>query len=175
MQTGKSSLFSTFTLTILTLTTFLGGARILALQNYYHAPFDVMHHFQTRELPRLALESYPSSYAHLKLDPTLSPLEAFLESEKRIELSLRPLARDNLTLCLGEQWYRFPTRWLLPDEVAPRFVKSGFDGILPRDFDHVKGTWLWRRGGSRAVREGFNDLNSEEPDRYVRLRQTGIC
>lgn len=85
----------------------------------------------------------------------------------KTQLDLSTLRAENLTLCLGKQWYRFPTRWLVHDVVDVKFVKSRFDGILPRAFEEGKGGKVWRRGGTSVVSAGFNDLNREEMDRYV--------
>lgn len=38
-------------------------------------------------------------------------------------------------VCIGREWYHFPTSFFLPDNYRLRFVKSGFDGLLPGDFE----------------------------------------
>lgn len=43
-----------------------------------------------------------------------------------------------VNVCIGREWYHFPNSFFLPDNHRLRFVKSGFDGLLPRDFEeHV--------------------------------------
>lgn len=37
-------------------------------------------------------------------------------------------------VCVGREWYHFPTSFFLPDNFRLRFVRSGFDGLLPGDF-----------------------------------------
>lgn len=37
-------------------------------------------------------------------------------------------------VCVGREWYHFPTSFFLPDNYRLRFVRSGFDGLLPGDF-----------------------------------------
>lgn len=37
-------------------------------------------------------------------------------------------------VCVGREWYHFPASFFLPDNYRLRFVKSGFDGLLPGDF-----------------------------------------
>lgn len=37
-------------------------------------------------------------------------------------------------VCVGREWYHFPNSFFLPDNYRLRFVKSGFDGLLPGDF-----------------------------------------
>ena len=39
-------------------------------------------------------------------------------------------------VCLGDEWHRFPSHFLLPSTACRlAFVKSGFRGLLPRAFD----------------------------------------
>lgn len=39
-----------------------------------------------------------------------------------------------VNVCTGREWYHFPSSFLLPDNHRLKFVKSGFDGLLPGDF-----------------------------------------
>lgn len=50
-----------------------------------------------------------------------------------------------------------------------RFIRSAFDGILPKVWETPEGsTGLWGRA-TNVVPSGMNDRNKEEPDRYVRF------
>lgn len=40
----------------------------------------------------------------------------------------------NVNVCVGREWYHFPTSVFLPANFRLRFVKSSFDGLLPGDF-----------------------------------------
>lgn len=69
-------------------------------------------------------------------------------------------------VCLGKEWYRFPSSYFLPDRMRAKFVKSAFDGLLPGEFNEAKvgfgffpGTWL--------DPPGMNDLNIEDHGKYV--------
>lgn len=69
-------------------------------------------------------------------------------------------------VCLGKEWYRFPSSYFLPDRMRAKFVKSAFDGLLPGEFNEAKvgfgffpGTWL--------EPPGMNDLNIEDHGKYV--------
>jgi len=71
-------------------------------------------------------------------------------------------------VCLGKEWYRFPSSFLLPEGVRAKFIKSEFSGLLPGEFseagmgsDPFPGTWL--------VPMGMNDENLEDPGKYVSI------
>jgi alpha-1,2-mannosyltransferase len=70
------------------------------------------------------------------------------------------------TVCLGKEWYRFPSSYFLPSGMRAKFVKSAFDGLLPGEFNEAKvgfgffpGTWL--------EPPGMNDMNIEDRGKYV--------
>jgi alpha-1,2-mannosyltransferase len=65
-----------------------------------------------------------------------------------------------VNVCIGKEWYRFPTHYFLHEKYRLRFVKSSFGGQLPQYF-HPNGTSF--------NAPHFNDLNKEEPTRYVAL------
>lgn len=87
-------------------------------------------------------------------------------------------AGPGLRMCVGQEWYRFPSSFFLPDVTCPaaasvsrlphatpggyaelRFFRDGFGGQLPAQFTLVNGTRS--RGGE------FNDLNAEIMERFV--------
>lgn len=45
---------------------------------------------------------------------------------------------DLVNVCIGREWYHFPNSFFLPENHRLRFVKSGFDGLLPGDFQEGK-------------------------------------
>ena len=70
------------------------------------------------------------------------------------------------TVCLGKEWYRFPSSYFLPDEFRVKFIKSEFNGLLPGEFSEAKvgfgffpGSWL--------TPSGMNDQNIPDPGKYV--------
>lgn len=70
------------------------------------------------------------------------------------------------TICLGKEWYRFPSSYFLPSGMRAKFVKSAFDGLLPGEFSEAKvgfgffpGSWL--------DPSGMNDQNVEDPGKYT--------
>lgn len=70
------------------------------------------------------------------------------------------------TVCLGKEWYRYPSSYFLPNSMRARFVKSAFNGLLPGQFNEAKlgfglfpGTWL--------EPPGMNDQNIEDPGKHI--------
>ncbi|KAJ3909374.1 glycosyltransferase family 22 protein [Lentinula edodes] len=165
-RASRTSIFSTFTLSVLTTTTVLSASRIAANWKYYHAPLSVVNHFEAQELPHLLNVTgmlpvpIPSTRRRNKKD-----------EEPRIDLT--PIKDFNLTLCYGKEWYRFPGHYLVPDGVRVAFIKSEFEGLLPGHFpehstnDNIVTTTWWPRSETRIVPQDQNDLNKEEPSHYI--------
>jgi len=126
--------------------------------------------FQMTELPRLLndtglLPVYPPGTREEEKSPTdLSPLKEF-----------------DLRVCLAKEWHRFTGHYLIPNGIKVDFMKSEFDGMLPRHFEEreiggvaTDDTLLsrskkwWLRPQTRFVPDDLNDLNKEDPSHYVR-------
>lgn len=82
-----------------------------------------------------------------------------------------PSSADS-TICLGKEWYRFPSHFLLPQGMTAKFIPSEFRGLLPGEFSQAPansgfgmfpGTWL--------VPSGMNGRNEEDVGKYVDLRE----
>jgi alpha-1,2-mannosyltransferase len=76
------------------------------------------------------------------------------------------MARPGDLVCLGKDWYRFPSSYFLPSGIRAKFIKSEFSGLLPGEFNEARtgfgffaGTWL--------IPPGMNDRNQEDPGKYV--------
>ncbi|XP_044852812.1 alpha-1,2-mannosyltransferase ALG9 isoform X3 [Mauremys mutica] len=65
-----------------------------------------------------------------------------------------------VNVCVGKEWYRFPSSFLLPDNWQLQFIPSEFRGQLPKPF--AKGPMATRR-----IPADMNDQNREEPSRYI--------
>jgi alpha-1,2-mannosyltransferase len=146
--------------------------RILALWHYYHSPLTVVFDFQTAEIPRLLNTS--------GLLPVYPP-GTLEEDTPRIDLS--PVKEFDLKLCMGKEWHRFPGSYLIPNGISVEFVKSEFDGMLPRHFEekltvddpsHGQGGAIpkftkrwWLRPQTTYVPTDLNDLNKEDVSHYV--------
>lgn len=68
----------------------------------------------------------------------------------------------NYTICYGKEWHRFPASFFVPSlGWDVRFVESDFKGQLPDRYSPHDSE------GTRRKPEHMNDLNLEEPSRYV--------
>ncbi|CAH9104384.1 unnamed protein product, partial [Cuscuta epithymum] len=65
------------------------------------------------------------------------------------------------TLCVGSEWHRFPTSFLVPEYVDKvRWLDDGFRGLLPLPFN----TSL---GGTSAAPTYFNNKNKASKNQYI--------
>jgi hypothetical protein len=62
--------------------------------------------------------------------------------------------------CLGSDWYRFPTSFLLPDDTELAFIESDFKGLLPGMFNTT-----------RSIPH-MNNLNQWDPTKVI---HEGLC
>ncbi|XP_021093559.1 alpha-1,2-mannosyltransferase ALG9 isoform X10 [Heterocephalus glaber] len=89
------------------------------------------------------LDLYPEFY-RIATDPTIHTV---------------PEGRP-VNVCVGKEWYRFPSSFLLPDNWQLQFIPSEFRGQLPKPF--AAGPLA-----TRIVPTDMNDQNLEEPSRYI--------
>ena len=78
-------------------------------------------------------------------------------------------AVDTIDVCVGKEWYRFPSSFFLAPATSSqrsrlRFLKSGFGGQLPQPY-------LERSNGAAIVQPHFNDRNAEEVTRYTPISE----
>jgi alpha-1,2-mannosyltransferase len=69
-------------------------------------------------------------------------------------------------VCLGKEWYRFPSSFFLPEGSRAFFVKSAFSGLLPGRF--LESETLGWRSGMWQIPTGMNDRNLEEMSHMVK-------
>lgn len=84
---------------------------------------------------------------------------ASLISNYSAPLSLFPSLPHGKHYCIGSDWYRFPTSFLLPPNTTLSFVESSFRGLLPGKFNQ---TW--------TVPDGMNNLNEWSRDKVVDVK-----
>lgn len=66
------------------------------------------------------------------------------------------------TLCVGKEWYRFPSSFFLPQDWKLAFIESEFRGQLPKPYESGP-------NATRIIPMDMNDGNREERSRYVNL------
>ena len=80
-------------------------------------------------------------------------------------LSTPQYAEMNASVCLGKEWYRFPSSYHLPSKMRAHFLKSEFKGLLPGQFAEQLGSIGLPRAW--AIPSGMNDQNLEDVGKYV--------
>ncbi|KAL6948485.1 hypothetical protein ACO0QE_000951 [Hanseniaspora vineae] len=73
-----------------------------------------------------------------------------------------------VNVCVGREWYHYPSSFFLPDNYRLKFVSSGFDGLLPGDFQEDVETWV---SGIRIVPEGMNNMNLYDEGKVVGIQE----
>jgi alpha-1,2-mannosyltransferase len=89
-------------------------------------------------------------------------------------------------VCVGKEWYRFPSHYFVPMGMRMEFVRSRFQGLLPTHFPEpeVQSSsfidWSEHAEFLRTMPRNFsfvpakiNDMNSHEDDRYVIFSNVG--
>lgn len=120
---------------VLGLYTLLSASRVASNVLNYSAPLRVYQHLHAHVLPTAARSAL---HSHTHLEPRVN-------------------------LCVGKEWYRFPSSFFVPTNATRvQFVKSAFAGQLPKPFAaHANAT--------SVVPTHMNNRNEEEPSRYVPL------
>lgn len=109
----------------------------------------------------LALQASLVALAALAGASRVAALLASYSAPLRIYSSLpadppAPAENRSSLVCLGAEWHRFPSSFLLPGEAYRlAFVAAGFGGLLPVPFDAS-------RGGSRAAPDSLNNRNARD-------------
>ncbi|TXT09120.1 hypothetical protein VHUM_02594 [Vanrija humicola] len=167
-RAGQTNLFSQFSFLAIIIPSILSIGRIFALFQFYHAPFDVAAHFQYTTIPNIL-----SGMGYMPIPPPkgVKPREDHVH-----EWDFAPLAEleNPVTVCFGSEWHRFPSSYLFPEGVELRWIKSEFDGMMPRPWDKSEAVGLWPRAETRVAHFGrFNGENkaSAEPGTYVPIEQ----
>ncbi|KAL8505723.1 hypothetical protein ACS0TY_016804 [Phlomoides rotata] len=84
-----------------------------------------------------------------------APLEIYKHLEHHDD------AGEGSVLCVGSEWHRFPSSFLVPDYVAEvRWIDDGFRGLLPFQFNSTL-------GGTSAAPSYFNNKNQASDQQYL--------
>uniref|UniRef100_A0A7S1SSR8 Mannosyltransferase n=1 Tax=Tetraselmis chuii TaxID=63592 RepID=A0A7S1SSR8_9CHLO len=70
-------------------------------------------------------------------------------------------SRPTTNICVGNEWHRFPSSFFLPSPgYRIRFIKSGFGGLLPKEFSA-------EAGGTAASPAELNSRNQPDDRLYI--------
>ncbi|EME81020.1 glycosyltransferase family 22 protein [Pseudocercospora fijiensis CIRAD86] len=123
---------------------------------------------QLRLLAIIAFVTLATALAAFRTVGTMTAYQAPLSIYEPLH---RPgVSKPGDQVCLGKEWYRFPSHYLLPEGVRAKFIRSEFRGLLPGEFSEAgqgfglfPGTWL--------VPPGMNDENREDLGKYTDLKR----
>jgi alpha-1,2-mannosyltransferase len=115
----------------------------------------------SRQLTRVAKGCFIMVYATLSLARVVAQVRAF-----SAPMHVYGAIRDYSSICLGKEWYRYPSSFFIPENSETFFVKSAFDGLLPGRFPPPDS--LGWRSGTWQMPTGMNDRNLEEKSHHVR-------
>jgi alpha-1,2-mannosyltransferase len=104
-----------------------------------------------------------------------APLQVYTVINSQPVLSFTGYMKE-INVCVGKEWHRFPSNYFIPDRIIQpfrgrwhmKFIKSEFKGQLPKPY----------ASGPRAtsiIPTHMNDMNKEEPTRYVRASITIVA
>ncbi|SCZ96043.1 BZ3500_MvSof-1268-A1-R1_Chr8-1g09965 [Microbotryum saponariae] len=145
VQSTKTVLFGNVTRGFMFVTCLLSFARIRAEYEHFHGPLMIYAHLQNYELPRLAISRFPGAYGKKAPDPTLPRLNFSIAlDECETVIPLDRLSEFHLRLCLGAEAKRFPSHFLVPDQLDVKFIE-GVEGHVPQPWVPSGGSGLWGR------------------------------
>ena len=140
----------------------LGMSRSVALVSHYGAPLDAyawLGNHLTKERSKLEWVHKLGLHDHeIRQASTLFP-------------------PPSVMVCVGKEWYRFSSHFLLPEGAQLSFVDGGFRGQLPRAFEHRpadKGDFKatrWPLAGSDTAARFFNEV----PQALQSICPKGLC
>lgn len=68
-------------------------------------------------------------------------------------------------ICMGREWYHYPSSLFLNDNQRLRFTQSSFDGMLPGDFLEPRvNSFEGLVNATSHIPQGFNNMNKFNPD-----------
>ncbi|CAH3148408.1 unnamed protein product [Porites evermanni] len=91
-----------------------------------------------------------------------APLDLYVELNHMSSTLEHPFpANKRINLCVGKEWYRYPSSFFLPSERwYLQFIRSEFRGQLPKPYSNAP-------NASKIIPTQMNDMNEEEPSRYI--------
>lgn len=121
-----------------------------------------------RNLKNLIIFSFLALTTTLNISRSLN-LATSYSAPLSIYTALPPassLSSSQPNLCLGKEWYRFPSSYHLPSGYRPKFIASDFHGLLPGAFSEVDSGFGFF-AGAYLIPSGMNDENKEDLSKLI--------
>lgn len=92
-----------------------------------------------------------------------APIKVFKYlSDLTIDNEFSPITEN---ICLGREWYHYPSSFFLNSNQRLKFTQSSFDGMLPGDFvEPSTPSFEGLVNTTSAIPVGFNNMNQYNPD-----------
>ena len=110
-----------------------------------------------------------ASRAAMQIHVYGAPLRVYRDLSTMLQDNAARLPPGEVNVCVGNEWYRFASSFFLPEpRFRLRFVRAGFDGLLPKPY--AEG-----RNGTRVVPHGFNEFNRADPAQFYDWQRGAGC
>ncbi|PVU92208.1 hypothetical protein BB559_003793 [Furculomyces boomerangus] len=163
-----------FTIFILAISSSLSVLRMIAISNNYSSATKIY-----QSIPRpitYGRNSANESSGPLNIGPSLRSyvLQMIKWNKDGDDLGTEsPTGKSNgnllKTVCVGKDWYRFPSHFMLPNDYKLVFLLSKFDGLLPGDFKPMVNSSLV--SSTSATVENANCINQFEPRNILSTKE----
>ncbi|KAG0334269.1 mannosyltransferase [Podila humilis] len=162
-------------------------SRILALYEHYSAPIDVYRNaFDLVKVPEpIVIGVTTAAVEGSSTEPIVVASHSPSTTESGSEGTVGK--KEIIRVCVGKEWYRFPSHYFLPEGARLGLIKSYFDGLLPGEFHEYSDAsdlkksqhplaidWRWsadRRPGTSFIPTLMNNENKEVVEHYTPLEQ----
>ena len=93
--------------------------------------------------------------------------------------NINTLGDSTHNICVGKEWYRFPSHYFLNDHQRLQFIKSGFNGQLPQMYHQLQSSDISNNtshiqrliDSTSTIPLYMNNMNYEEHTRYIQPYQ----
>lgn len=89
--------------------------------------------------------------------------QGYLELWKSAGKVISANPSSSISVCMGGDWYTFPSHFFLPNAASLNYVSDNFHGLLPQHYSTTNGT-------SCEPTQPFNDRNEEQTERYLEIK-----
>ena len=146
----------------------LSVSRIINVIKHYRAPMEIYSHLYNDELTKSWGHLFRFHHSHENAyDPNHHDLPALKYTKDYYNKDID--AGDHVAVCVGKEWYRYPSSFYLRPWSRLYFLKSSFTGQLPSKYkeSHDENDIY----GTRAHTPYMNDNNKEEITRYIDYKE----